>query len=125
MSTHPEPQQMTKEQIDLATTGVRFNSGKLQWGLIDYKALHPLIQVLEFGAKKYSANNWKKGLPPRQILESMQRHLANLLDGNDKDLESGLPEIGHILCNAMFYSYFEQRRCCGNWDSEGGCKCKK
>lgn len=97
---------MTKEEIKNATTGVRFNAGKLRWSLVHYKSLEPLVQVLMFGAQKYDDHNWKKGLPKEQILESMQRHLAALMDGEQNDPESGLPHIGHIMCNAMFYSYF-------------------
>jgi len=58
-----------------------------------------------FGAEKYSANNWKKGLKYTEILESMQRHINSFLEREDNDQESKLSHIGHILCNAMFLSY--------------------
>lgn len=87
-------------------TALRYNEGKIEWGLLNYKALEPMIQVLMFGAKKYAPNNWKKGLSKRQILESMQRHLAALMDEEENDPESGISHIGHIGCNYMFYSYF-------------------
>jgi len=86
----------------------RYNSGKLKWSLVHYKSLEPLVKVLEFGTEKYDEHNWKKGLPVNEILESMQRHLASLMDGEINDKESGLPHIGHIMCNAMFYSYFTE-----------------
>lgn len=89
------------------TKGLRYNQGKRKWSLVDYKSLEPMIEVLEFGAKKYSPDNWKKGLDRKEILESMQRHLAALMDGQNNDPETGLPHMGHIMCNAMFYSYFE------------------
>jgi hypothetical protein len=84
---------------------LRHNEGKLKWGLVHFKSLHPLVRVLEFGASKYAPHNWKKGLNKVEILESMQRHLAALIDGEEFDPESGLPHIGHIQCNAMFYQY--------------------
>lgn len=65
-----------------------------------------MIQVLEFGAEKYDVDNWKKGLDRREILESMMRHLAALLDGEQTDPESQLLHTGHIMCNCMFYNYF-------------------
>jgi len=83
---------------------MRFNDGKLQWSLVDFQALEPMVLVLEFGAKKYDAHNWKKGLPVTKIAESMMRHLFALLAGEDKDPESGIEHTGHILCNAMFLS---------------------
>jgi hypothetical protein len=97
---------MTKEELAASPTGVRFNNNKLKWGLVDYKAIEPLVEVLMFGAEKYDAHNWKKGLDKTEILESMQRHLVQLMSGELDDQESGLPHIGHIMCNAMFFSHF-------------------
>ena len=87
----------------------RFNEGKRKWSLVHYKSLEPLVEVLEFGAKKYGEFNWQKGLDKKEILESMMRHLASLMDGEQNDKESGLHHIGHIMCNAMFYEYFKSK----------------
>lgn len=87
---------------------MRFNSGKLKWSLVDFNALIPMVQVLMYGAKKYTPNNWKKGLSKNEILESMLRHAFELLEGNLIDEESKEEHIGHIMCNALFYSYFTQ-----------------
>lgn len=86
---------------------LRYNKNKPKWSLVHFKSLEPLPRVLEFGAKKYAVDNWKKGLPLDEILDSMQRHLAAIIDGEEYDVESKLPHIGHIMCNAMFYSYFK------------------
>lgn len=72
-----------------------------------------MIQVLEFGAKKYAPDNWKKGLHQEEILESMIRHLTEMLDQVKQgkpgiDSETGISHIGHIQCNAMFYNYHER-----------------
>lgn len=64
-----------------------------------------MIEVLMFGAKKYTPNNWKKGLKYTEVCESLQRHLICFLDKEDIDKESKLSHVGHILCNAMFLSY--------------------
>ena len=85
--------------------GLRYNTGKRKWSLVHFKCLEPMIEVLEYGAQKYEPFNWQKGLDEKEILESLQRHLARLFDGEEKDAESGLHHIGHIMCNAMFYSY--------------------
>jgi len=86
-------------------TALRYNKNKPQWSLVNFKSLEPMVQVLEFGAKKYSRDNWKKGLNKNEVLESLARHLFALIDGEEFDQESGLPHIGHIMCNAMFYQY--------------------
>lgn len=88
--------------------GSRDNDGKLQWALVDFPALEPMVQVLEFGAQKYAPHNWKKGLYTTQIVESLIRHMIAYLNGEDKDPESNLPHTGHIMCNAMFLSYMHE-----------------
>ena len=85
--------------------GERFNNGKLKWSLVSYKALEPMVQVLMFGAQKYSSWNWSKGLSWTDTTDSLQRHLNSFLEGEDDDKESKLHHVGHILCNAMFLSY--------------------
>jgi hypothetical protein len=85
--------------------GLRFNKSKPRWSLVHFKSLEPMIRVLEFGAKKYAPENWKKGLIKKEILESMQRHLGALIDGEEVDSETGISHMGHIQCNAMFYNY--------------------
>lgn len=85
--------------------GLRFNEGKPRWGLVYYKGLEPMVRCFEYGATKYGSGNWQKGLDKREILESMQRHLASLMDGETIDEESGLPHIGFIQANANMYNY--------------------
>lgn len=85
---------------------MRFNDGKLNWSLVHFDSLKPLVKVLMFGAKKYAPDNWKKGLNRTEILESMFRHLTALMDGETHDPESGELHIGHIYCNAMFWTFF-------------------
>lgn len=43
-----------------------------------------------------------------QLLDSMIRHIA-ALQKDQYDSESGIHHIGHILANAMFFSYHLQR----------------
>lgn len=90
--------------------GQRFNSNKPKWSLVPQSALLPMVEVLEFGAKKYSPNNWKKGLDILEICESLKRHLDAFMEGEDNDPESNLSHIGHIQCNAMFLSWMMKHR---------------
>lgn len=84
---------------------LRYNTGKPKWSLVEFDALTPLVHVLEFGAKKYSRDNWKKDMPANEILDSMMRHIIAMSRGEIVDPESQLPHIGHVMANAMFYSY--------------------
>ena len=90
--------------------GDRFNEGKLKWSLVPQSSLIPMVQVLEFGAKKYGAYNWVKGLSIRETCESLKRHLDAFMEGEDIDSDSGLSHIGHIQCNALFLSWMMENR---------------
>lgn len=57
-------------------------------------------RVAEFGAKKYAAWNWSKGLPRVQILGSLLRHTFAYLRGEECDSDSGLSHTDHIIWNA-------------------------
>lgn len=87
-------------------TGLRYNEGKLRWGLLSWPALAELVQVLMFGARKYSSWNWTNGLSWTQTFESMQRHAIAWYQGEDTDPETGLSHIAHVFCNAMFLLHF-------------------
>lgn len=90
--------------------GSRFNTGKTQWGLVDFSALEGMVKVLEFGAQKYGIGNWQKGLTTVSIIESLLRHLFAYLKGEDIDSETGLKHVDHALCNAMFLAYMEKNK---------------
>lgn len=94
--------------VKLKELGNRFNQGKLQWHLVPFEALEPMVKVLDYGAKKYALNQWKNGLSLQETLDSLLRHTFALLSGEVNDSESGLPHIGHVFCNALFYSYFTE-----------------
>jgi len=86
-------------------SALRYNTGKPKWSLVHMHSLVPMIRVLEYGALKYAPFNWQKPMKRDEVLDSMQRHLAALIDGEEFDQESGLTHIGHIMANALFYSY--------------------
>lgn len=90
---------------DNAKQALRYNQGKINWSLVDFKSLEPMVDVLAYGTKKYSRDNWRIGMPATQIIESMLRHTFALLKGEKLDNESLCKHIGHIQCNAMFLAY--------------------
>ena len=86
-------------------TADRFNEGKMAWELVDFESLEPLVEVLMFGATKYSKDNWKKGQAITELLGSLLRHIIAFQKGEDLDEESGKSHIGHAMCNLMFIQY--------------------
>ncbi len=81
---------------------MRYNKGKPQYSLVDLSMLEPLVRVLEYGANKYARYNYQKGFNQSQLIDSMLRHIADLIEGKTVDEESGQLIIGHIMANAMF-----------------------
>ena len=63
------------------------------------------VETMNLTLVSSGKDNWKKQMDLKKILESLQRHVAALMDGEENDPESGLPHMGHIQCNAMFYNY--------------------
>ena len=98
----------TKKAINKA---LRYNEGKLDWTLLDFEALEPLVKVMSYGAKKYTVgdvsgrDNWKKPVEPKQHLQSAMRHLISMIQGKEIDKESGERHSGHLLANIMMYNY--------------------
>lgn len=95
----------------MSEKGLRYNEGKPKWSLVDFQSLEPMVEVLEYGADKYTTDrgsgrdNWKKGMPVLEVCESLLRHTFALMRGEINDSESGKQHIGHIQSNAMFIAY--------------------
>ena len=83
-------------------TGDKADIGKPRMDLISPLAMAYLAQVLTFGANKYAAHNWRKGIPLSKLIAASQRHLTAIAAGIDTDEETGLPHVAHLLCEAMF-----------------------
>lgn len=87
-----------------AKLALRYNEGKAPLSMVleAKEALVGCASVLAFGAKKYARGNWHKGLQHTEVADSVLRHLSSYLAGEDKDPESNLLHVDHILCNALF-----------------------
>jgi len=71
------------------------------------------VLAFKYGEDKYTTWDWLKGMPWSVPLASGIRHAkAVLLDGEEIDGESGLPHIGHFVCNmvmlATFYNTYKE-----------------
>lgn len=73
---------------------------------IQVEAFEPMARVLMFGAEKYERNNWRKKPNDKcETVDSLDRHIKSLVKGQELDPDSGLPHIGHVLCNIMFIEH--------------------
>lgn len=94
----------------MEATGVKHDQDKLRMELLDPIALDGLTAVLNFGAKKYAAHNWRGGISYSRLLGAALRHTFAILRGEDNDPESGLPHVDHLGCCWMFLSNMMKTR---------------
>lgn len=91
--------------------GKKHDAGKLRYSLLPQGTEEAILQVLEFGAKKYGANNWQLLADAEtRYYDALRRHLAAYNAGEALDADSGLPHLAHVLCNAAFLLWFQQKK---------------
>lgn len=113
--------------------GLRYNDGKLRYDLEQPQARRDLIEVLTYGAKKYTIydengvmisngdRNWELGMKWSKVIASAKRHLEAIERGEDFDYDehcdgckngnckshSGLLHASHLQANAhIINSYY-------------------
>lgn len=98
-------------QVDGQTLkgGEKKDDGKPRWELVPYDAIRGMVEVLTFGAKKYAARNWEKGIAYGRVFGAIMRHLTAWWSGEDIDPESGKSHLDHALCELVFLKAYEAR----------------
>lgn len=102
---------MSTAQTDPATPvlGAKRDAGKPRWTLLPLRALSRVVDVLEFGARKYSAGNWRHVPDARaRYLDAAWRHLVARCEGVALDPESGLPHAAHAVACLLFVLAFDE-----------------
>ena len=81
------------------------DAGKPRLSLVPTQIIYDIARVREYGDKKYgSTDNWKT-VEKQRYVDAMFRHLlAFVADPDGRDVESGLPHLWHLECNAAFLS---------------------
>lgn len=96
--------------------GMKFDYGKVKWSLIPWEELEEVVQVLTYGAKKYSDDNWKKveDLETTAFNAAMRHLVAYLKDKTENkisiDKESNLRHLAHATANLLFLMWAERNR---------------
>ena len=87
--------------------GLKFDNKKRDYTLLPWASLDQIIDVLEFGRKKYARDNWKLVDDGKaRYTKALIRHLAAVLKGEEIDEESGLSHWAHVGCNVLFILHF-------------------
>lgn len=97
------------EQVPVSEGGSRkFDSGKPPMGLLPRHSLEQVASVLGFGAQKYDAHNWRKGMKWSRLIDAALRHIHALNDGEDHDPESGMSHAAHAACCLLFLIQYQK-----------------
>lgn len=83
--------------------GIKYDQGKPRFSLIPAETMYQVVQVLEYGAHKYSPDNWRE-VPDlsTRYYDAMMRHVYAHRIGEFSDPETGLPHLAHAICCLMF-----------------------
>jgi len=88
--------------------GTKHDTGKLRYSLLPSMVLEKVLKVLEFGANKYSVNNWQHVQDARnRYYDAAMRHLQAWFYGESNDPETGESHLAHAICCLMFLLWFD------------------
>jgi hypothetical protein len=88
---------------------VKNDSDKPRMDLLPPEMLIGVSNVLTYGAKKYSANNWANGADWGRYYGAMMRHMVAWWSGEDVDDETGFSHLHHAGCCLAFLMAYENR----------------
>lgn len=90
-------------------SGVKYDSGKVEYHLFPFETFDEINKVLMFGAGKYDPRNWEKGINFNRLFNSTLRHLFSWWRGEDLDPETNLSHLAHAATNVIFLLAFVLR----------------
>jgi hypothetical protein len=94
---------------DLSKAGVKHDAEKVRLDLMPFDALVEVGEILTFGAAKYDARNWEKGMAWGRLLGASLRHLFAWGRGENLDPETGKSHLAHAACCILFLLAYEKR----------------
>ena len=90
---------------------MKYDTGKLDWTLIDFTALEGTVRALMQGEIIYGRDNWKTLENAEQRYKAaLMRHVVAYMKAPDVKDESGESHLSHIICNALFLLHFEEEK---------------
>ncbi len=96
------------ERSEFRTGAVRdAMQGKGIPSLLPIDALRAASKRFEDGASKYGRDNWKKGIPLSRYVDSLYRHLWQLME-DDVEEDHGGAVIWNAMCLVQTKKWIEQ-----------------
>ena len=81
------------------------DADNVRYDLITPIGLRRLAETYAEGARKYGANNWRKGIPASDLINHAIRHIYLWLDGDSRE-----DHLAHAVWNLMTCMHFEEVR---------------
>ena len=83
--------------------GAKYDEGKPRPSLVPVDGIEAIMQVREYGMRKYGdAEDWRS-IAPERWHDALLRHVLHIWDNPLAiDDESGLPALWHVITNAAF-----------------------
>ena len=106
---HPDVLEKTVSDIPIdSKDGVKWDEGKLLWGLLPLEPIREIVRVLTYGAKKYAPSNWMNVKDARErYYDAMMRHIVAYKMGETKDSDTNIHPLAHAGCCLLFILWFE------------------
>lgn len=102
-------------KVDGKGSKVALDGSKLRVELVPPQTIEGIAAVLSYGAKKYAANNWMRGISYMAIIAGVLRHIFAFLRGQEFDKDTGLPELYHAMCGLTFLAYYHHGPTAGQY----------
>ena len=94
------------------TIGIKHDEKKPQWSLLPWDTLEEVVEVMQYGAKKYGVDNWKHVDPPMRYWDAAMRHMIAFKEGEKLD-ESTLHHLAHAITSLLFLLWHDNK----DWDA--------
>jgi hypothetical protein len=89
--------------------GVKFDRNKPQWSLVPPGPMEEVVEVLSYGANKYSPDNWQHvDDPDTRYFNAAMRHIWAWRQGEKYDEESHKSHLAHAVCCLLFMLAFDE-----------------
>lgn len=100
---------MTTPKWVVPAIGIKYDQAKPRMSLMPEGVLNEMLAVLEYGAAKYSEDNWMV-VPDAQTryYDAAMRHIDAWWNCETKDSESGKSHLAHAMCCLSFLMWFDE-----------------
>ena len=89
--------------IESGQIGIKYDSQKRRYSLLPSGVVNDVVDVLEFGARKYAIDNWKHvDNGDVRYYDAALRHIDSWYSGETHDVDSNQHHLAHAICCLMF-----------------------